>query len=119
MALAVSGCRYKGWESFTSATTPNAPVVASGGRALAGDPYAFGGVGSANGGLKPETNYGIGSDANSAGRVNASFDQPEKGSGQQPGDYPNEGGPGAGKENGPALQPTPDQLPTEGAISHG
>src|SRR5579862_3317643 len=117
--FALGGCRYKGWESFMSATTPNLPASHPAGRVVSGDAYAYGGVGLANGGLKPQTNYGLGSDPNSTAPVNPKFDQPEKGSGQQPGEYPNVGAPGAGQENGPGLQPRPDQLPTEGEISHG
>ena len=116
--FALGGCRYKGWESFMSATTPNHPMV-KGPRLVQGDAYAFGGIGQATGGLKPATNYGVGSDPNSPAPVNPSFDQPEKGSGQQLGDYPNVAQPGAGQENGPGLQPRPDSLATEGAISHG
>ncbi len=102
-----------------SATTPNPPAPRNPSRLVSGDAYAFGGVGAANGGLKPQTNYGVGSDPHSPSHVNASFDQPAKGSGQQPGEYPNVAAPGAGQENGPALQPKPDELATEGAISHG
>ncbi len=115
LVSALGGCRYKGWESFTTATEPNsfqAPAVK-------GDPYGFGGVAVASGGLKPQTNYGAGSDPNSKGPVNPSFDQPEKGSGQQPGEYPNVAAPGFGQDNGPGMQPKAGAIPQDGAISHG
>jgi hypothetical protein len=121
IAVSMAGCRYKGWESFTSATEPNPPLgqPTVSGRAVAGDAYTFGGVGAANGGLKPGTNYGQGSNPNSTAKVNPKFDQPEMGSSQTPGDYPNAAAAGAGQENGPGLQPQPGDLPTGPTVSHG
>jgi hypothetical protein len=86
---------------------------------VAGDPYSFGGVGEATGGLKPQTNYGAGSDPNSPAPVNGAFDQPEYGSGQQPGEAPNVAAPGHGQDNGPSLQPRPSDQAGGAPLAHG
>lgn len=121
LAVPLCGCRYKGWESFTSATNvqPGLGSPANPNRLVPGDPYAFGGIGPANGGLKPATNYGLGSNPNSTATVNPKFDQPEYGSGQQPGELPNEAVPGARQTNAPAMQPLPGDDPGDAPISHG
>ena len=100
VGLGVSGCRFKGVESFLSATTPQEHVP------VKGDPYARGGIADATGGVNPATNYGKGSDPNSKSKV-SSYDQPAKGAGQQPGEPTVDAAPGYGKSNAPALQPAP------------
>jgi hypothetical protein len=122
IAIPLSGCRYKGWESFTSATNlqPGLGQPTNPSRVVPGDPYAFGGIGAANGGLKPTTNYGLGADRNSPAPVNPKFDQPEMGSGQQPGELSNKAVPGARETNAPAMQPQPgDEFSGGAPISHG
>lgn len=110
----VAGCsRYKGWESFTSATNMNPPTQ------WKGDAYSFGSVAPASGGLLARTNYGAGANEKSTAKVNPVLDQPEKGSGQEPGQYPNTAAPGYGQDNGPALQPQPGSLARDGAFAHG
>ncbi len=100
LVMGLVGCRYKGGESFLSATTPQEHVP------VKGDPYTNGGIASASGGLKTATNYGKGSDANSPGKV-SSYDQPAKGVGQHPGDPTVDAAPGYGKSNAPAFQAEP------------
>jgi hypothetical protein len=121
LAIPLAGCRYKGWESFTSATNPNPPLgqPTNPGKVVSGDAYTFGGIDYASGGLKPQTNYGIGSDPNSTARVDNRFDQPEMGSGQASGDLPNEAVAGAAQENGPGLQPQPGDLASGPTVAHG
>jgi hypothetical protein len=123
IAPAVTGCRYKGWESFYSATTSQAKREAEyptlNGK-IRGNPAGFGSLAGANGGLLTKTNYGAGADANSSASVNPAFDQPEKGSGQQAGEYPNEAAAGYAQDNGPALQPQPDAVGDVSApLAHG
>jgi len=115
VALAATGCRYKGWESFTSATT----AFPAGPAPIKGDPYGFGGVGGANGGLIAKTNYGAGANENSTAKVDNSFDQPEKGSGQQPGELPNVATPGNGQSNSPANQPGAGDTTDTAVLAHG
>ncbi len=49
-----TGCRFKSGESYMAATVPNstAPYVM--------DPYSYGGVSYATGGLRPNMSYGTG-----------------------------------------------------------
>jgi hypothetical protein len=115
VALSAVGCRYKGWESFTSATNK----VSGGPAPVPGDPYGFGGIGLANGGLIAKTNYGAGADENSPGKVNDAFDQPEKGSGQRPGELPNVAKPGHGDSNSPANQASPADTTDTAVLAHG
>jgi hypothetical protein len=113
VCVALAGCRNKGWESFVSATETN-PVGAA---PVPGDPYGFGSVAVANGGLKYKTNYGAGANPTSTAAVNPTIDQPEKGTGQMPGEYPDDTS--YGQSKGPALQPQPGDQPGPGDIAHG
>ena len=115
IAVSAVGCRYKGWESFTSATntSPASPAP------IKGDPYGFGGIGGANGGLIAKTNYGAGADENSPAKVNDTFDQPDKGSGQQPGELPNVAAPGYGQSNSPANQAPAADTTDTAVLAHG
>jgi hypothetical protein len=97
----LGGCRFKGIESFETATTP-----VKFGKAV-GDKYAGGGIAYASAGTHPATRYGQGSDPNSPNKVDPKLDKPAYGSGQQPGDMSSEGGAGYGKSNAPANQGTP------------
>jgi hypothetical protein len=104
---ALGGCRSKGIESFTSASTPVPPL---GGAEWGGDPYAKGGIAEASGGTQPQTNYGKGARAGGAANVDPVYDQPAKGSGSQPGEFTSEARGGFGKSNGPGLQPSPSDV---------
>jgi hypothetical protein len=117
--LALTGCRFKGWESFTSATGPEDPSQPSPVVAVKGDPYSFGSEAAANGGLKPATNYGAGASTTPKGKLNTSLDQPEMGSGQQPGQYSTAAAPGCSEDNGPALQPQPGTMTDSAPLAHG
>jgi hypothetical protein len=108
--MTLGGCRFKGGESFMSATTPMPEGKGHlGTAAWKGDPYTNGGIGEANGGLKPGTNYGKDSRVTNA-PVNPAFDQPAKGSGSQPGEYTNAAASGFGRSNGPGLQASPSDV---------
>jgi hypothetical protein len=109
----LGGCRFKGWESFESATTPFHRDNSSDWH---GDPGSAGGVAMASGGTKTQTTYGAGAKADAAAPLNASYDQPAKGSGQQPGEGTIEAAPGFGNANGPAFQNTPGSV--ESASTH-
>ena len=97
VGFGLEGCRYKGGESFLSATTVQEHV------AVKGDPYTRGGIADATGGVNPSTNYGKGADPKSPNKV-SSYDQPAKGVGQQPGEAMVEAAAGHGKSNAPAFQ---------------
>jgi hypothetical protein len=105
VVASLSGCRFKGYESFSSVTTPMPEVYQT---PKKGDPYGYGGVADATGGLDPKTRYGQGS--NNAGTVRPGYDQPQKGSGNQPGEYPNVAAPGHAQTNAPAYQPSPSDI---------
>ena len=102
LVLASSGCRFKGGESFASATTPHEPKAS-----YQGDPYSNGGIADATGGAKPETRYGMGAKTGAAAKPNYNYDQPAKGSGQQPGENP-----GTGVGNAPVQQGKPSEYTT-------
>lgn len=104
VVASLSGCRFKGYESFRSATTPN-PIDYS---KVKGDPYGYGGIADATGGLDPKTHYGEGS--KESGTVRPGYDQPQKGSGNQSGEYPNVAAPGHAQTNAPAYQPSPSDV---------
>ena len=107
--ILVSGCRFKGIESFETATTP---VEYS---RVVRDHYGNGGIAYASAGTKVETRYGLGSDPNSPEKVDTKLDRPAKGSGQQPGEEGGDAAAGHGKSNSPANQPAPT---IESANSH-
>jgi len=103
----VGGCRFKGVESFKTATTPVNYAQERLMEHTKGDPYANGGIAYASAGSRLKTRYGIGANANSTEKVNPKLDQPAKGSGQQPGEEGGDAAPGYGKSNAPANQPLP------------
>lgn len=105
LAACSFGCRFKSWESFESATTP-APRASE----WKGDEGSFGGIPEATGGLKTQTSYGYGARAGMNNQLNASYDQPAKGSGQQAGENTVEAAAGYGKVNGPAFQSSPSVI---------
>lgn len=104
----LGGCRFKAYESFASATTPEASGQSSVTEKTLKQPYMNGGVADASGGLNPTTPYGRG--AQPSGKALAGFDQPQKGSGHQPGEYPNVAAPGHAQTNAPAFQPSPSDV---------
>lgn len=89
LGLFLTGCRSKAAESFISATTPHEEKPR-----YMGDKGSNGGMGGANSGTKLAYESG----ARAKGTVSA-YDDPAKGTGQQPGENPSAGGP-----NGPAMQ---------------
>ena len=116
LGLAAIGCRSDGVDSFVSATTPNPPIGAA---EWKGDHYTSSGVAEASGGTLAKTQYGNvypheegqrGGTRPAAAKLNPSFDQPAKGTGNQPGEYPVESNPGTGHSNAPANQPLPGQV---------
>ncbi len=115
LALAVgsmtTGCRFKGIESFKSATTP---VEYKDG---IGDPYASGGIASATGGTNTVTQYGKGALAQGRGKLDPSFDQPAKGTGQHAGEAPVQSRQGFGNSNAPANQTVPQDVQNPSARS--
>jgi hypothetical protein len=119
VCLLLGGCRFKGWESFTSATGAPDPAVPNPVVAPKGDPYSFGSEAVASGGLKAETNYGAGASLTSTGKLNPIIDQPEQGSGQQAGQYSSEAAPGYAQDNGPSLQPQPGTMTDDATLAHG
>lgn len=105
VAVSVVGCRFKGYESFSASTTlqPEANTYPK-----QGDPYGDDGVADPTGGLEPRTRYGLGASAN--GTVRPGYDQAQKGSGQQPGEYPNASAEGHAQTNAPSFQPSPSDI---------
>ncbi len=113
--VSVSGCRFKGYESFSKATSDRveeSKKIDFGESYSSNHPerkewgkYSGGGIAEANGGLNSQTRYGLG--AQKDGKVMPSFDQPAKGTGQQPGEAPNAAADGHGQTNAPAFQPEP------------
>ncbi len=89
MGVMLSGCHLKSPDSFISATTPHQEMPR-----YMGDKGSNGGFGGANSG----TRLGKDNGGKSKGTV-SSYDDPTKGSGNQPGENP-----GAGGTNGPAMQ---------------
>jgi hypothetical protein len=105
----LAGCRFKGIESFETATTPVKFEKAQ------GDKYSNGGIAYASAGSHVATRYGIGSDPNSPAKVDSKLDRPAKGSGQEAGEEGGEAGAGYGKSNSPVNQPKPS---VDSANSH-
>jgi hypothetical protein len=111
LAGALGGCRFKGGESFLAVTTPMPEHKGHLGTAdWKGDPYAAGGIAEASGGTVILKTYGKGARSNVPGKLDTSFDQPAKGSGQQPGEFTNEARGGFGKSNAPGLQASPSDV---------
>lgn len=104
VVASVSGCRFKGYESFSSSTTPMTYDYTK----VKGDPYGSGGTADASGGLNPQTRYGLG--AQKGGKTATDFDQPQKGTGQQAGEYPNVAAAGHAQTNAPSFQPSPSDV---------
>lgn len=105
VAASVVGCRFKGYEAFSSATTPRPDLHTY---PKAGDPYGDEGLADSTGGLNPATRYGKG--AKPVGTVVPGYDQPQKGSGQQMGEYPNVAAAGHAQSNAPSFQPSPSDV---------
>lgn len=105
VAASVFGCRFKGYEAFATATTPRPDLYQY---PKAGDRYSNGGIADASGGLDPATRYGLGS--RNAGTVRPGYDQAQKGSGQQDGEYPNIASAGHAQSNAPSFQPSPSDI---------
>jgi len=105
--ITLTGCRFKGVESFEKATTPVDYAKQDAENGVKGDPYASGGIAYASAGNRLHTRYGAGSDPNSPGKVDSKLDRPAKGTGQQPGEQGGDAAPGYGKSNAPANQPAP------------
>ena len=106
--LMAVGCspRWQGAEGFVSATTPvDYAAERAKPDAWKGDPYAFGGSGAANGGLKPRTQYGRGAQADDGLPLNLRQIEPTKGTGQNQGELPVYADPSHGNSNAPANQP--------------
>jgi hypothetical protein len=101
-ASLLAGCRFKGGESFLAATTPNPPGT------WQGDPGTSVGIAESTGGLNAKTPYGAGANPNATATLNPGYDQPLKGVGQQPGEYPVRAAAGFGNSNSPANQPMPN-----------
>lgn len=119
LATSMAGCtiRFKGVESFNSATTPVKYSSSDPNREWKGDPYSNGGTANGSGGLNAETPYGLGADTKSPDPVNPRMDQPAKGVGQQPGEYHVDPGNGYGQTNAPVAQPNPGDVESISARS--
>ena len=103
--LMVSGCRFKGVESFEKATTPVDYAQQS--KDVQGDPYANGGIAYASAGKRIHTRYGTGANLSSTDKVDPKMDQPAKGTGQQAGELGSDAAAGHGQSNAPANQGGP------------
>jgi len=110
-SFAASGCnliRFKGVEAFNTATTPvQYSSSETSDTKWNGDIYGSGGIAKGSGGTMTATNYGAGADPNSDAPVNPRLDQPEKGIGQQAGEYHADHATGYGITNSPLSQSTP------------
>ena len=103
--VSAAGCRFKGYEGFAEATTPRPDLYQY---PKHSDPYGDGGIADATGGLDPRVPYGRGAEAK--GTVIPGYDQPEKGSGQMSGEYPNIAQSGHVQSNAPSFQPSPSDV---------
>jgi hypothetical protein len=99
-SIVLGGCRFKGVESFISATTPNPEGSWS------GDPYTGIGYAEASGGTNTKTRYGAGAKQTTSAPLDPVFDQPAKGTGHHPGENPGSAAAGFGLSNGPGMQPS-------------
>jgi len=95
----LAGCRFKGIESFETATTPVKYDK------VPGDKYGNGGIAYASAGNHVQTRYGLGANPNSTDKVDPKLDRPAKGSGQGVGEEGGDAAAGYGKSNAPANQP--------------
>ena len=105
LTLSYVGCRFKAPESFVASTTPNPPTT------WEGDPYSYGGIEEASGGLDTRVQYGAGA---RRGAGVSSYDDPAKGTGLQPGEVPGENVPWWAGQNAPAWQPRPSEIDANG-----
>jgi hypothetical protein len=106
LVVVASGCRFKSWESFESATTPNPPGE------WKGDKFALGGSASATGGLDTKTYYN--KSAKNLGTT-SDYDTAAKGSGQVPGEPTMGNRNGQGNNNGASFTETPGAVGTPGS----
>ncbi|RYG48374.1 hypothetical protein EON79_04635 [bacterium] len=98
--VALGGCRFKSWESFSSAQEHSPYDITA---THVGNPYQSAGLANETSGRNVEVSYTKGA-RNEQTSDFSSIDQPAKGSGQHPGDLPNVAKPGHGQQNGPAVQ---------------
>jgi hypothetical protein len=108
LALSLGGCRFKGGESYLSATTPTPQPT------WGGDRYAAAGIADSTGGLQPGTPYMRGAQPTSTERTDPLFNRPQKGSGQRIGEAGNAALPGHGRTNAPSFQEGPQADHTGG-----
>jgi hypothetical protein len=94
VAIVASGCRFKGIESFVTATTPHPKKDK-----YEGDKYSDGGLADSTGGVKVYSSHSSGAKKGAEAKMNTAYDTPAKGTGQQPGENPGKGG-----SNGPVMQ---------------
>lgn len=113
LGLTLTGCRFKSWESFDSATTPNPTGPAK------GDIYSGAGGAAASGGLNTDTSYGKGAAVASTSKIEGSMDQPAKGSGQLSGENSGNSVDGFGNSNGAAQQNSPSAVGADLNSSRG
>jgi hypothetical protein len=97
LSIVLSGCRFKGWEGFKSATTPVKFKSE-----YYGDKGADGGLADPTGGTKVVSNADKGAKTGSDATPNYQFDTPQVGSGMQAGEYP-----GGNSDRGPISQGQP------------
>lgn len=104
--LALGGClRFKSWESFRSTTEPYHYQATWNHQRP--DPYTYGGVSDATGGLQPRVNYGSGARQGTTERIDPYYNRPAKGSGLHPGEATVQADTGYGNSNAPSLQGEP------------
>ncbi|RYG34820.1 hypothetical protein EON81_14505 [bacterium] len=112
--VALGGCRFKSWESFTSAQDhdPKYSVEST----WVGNEYQSAGLANETSGRNTTVNYTKGAkNDQTSGFI--SIDQPAKGSGQHPGNLPNVARAGHGLSNGPAMQNTASSVGQPGIDS--
>jgi len=110
LGFVASGCsmRFQGGEAFSSALTPvDYAAERQKPGAWKGDPYAFGGSADASGGTKPQTSYGAGARPDSSEPFDVRMNNPAKGTGRNPGEFPTYADPSYGNSNAPFAQPRP------------
>ncbi len=105
--VVLSGCRFKGGESFASATAPTGKPVEG---QTNSDKYGSAGLADATGGLKPKTHYAEGERSGTNDKLDPILNQAANGSGQQPGENGAGAAPGFGNNNSPASQAHPSDV---------
>lgn len=114
LVAALGGCRFKSWESFTSATTPNPAPNWGNQFGEHGDPGSYGGIADASGGIEtngvPPTRQNWQAQNSPNNPVNPRNDQPNMGTGLNDGEYNGAAAPGYGRSNAPINQPQPGSV---------